>query len=839
MANESDKKLYLRLELDTEKFRTVREAIVELTGMVKELARELNGIGGGNRGQLSLFGGMDTNSRDKIPIPRAGDTGSGMAGAGGGINGVASGVAHTASELKSTTSDAIHSLKAMTTEVKSAVDTQSQALSRLKNNFQEVKGQLDLFSKSSLTPFSQGGDNSQNGQLDLFGPRAPRTRPGEQLGLFSGAQLSPGGGLSREQAQAYGYGTEPPTPGWDALKSGAMGWLGRGIMGLGAMGGAVIPYLAQQFVKSDYIRDSESLALGMDPLRRAAAAGSSLGIMGQGMRGAQNLAAVDAFLRLSQTGRVPGGAALNIKDVNDTQLGRTVLGQGIWKDGIGFDGNLQGSPNARDELAREPSSLVLHPWDNTNNVFTSETDYAVRRRLGDKSSQEREDLAQALQYQIQSDPARANVLGFFTQNAPGGLGRMVASHRAPRKTTRWTPLSEPVVSYTDSTVGMRQGTPFSDESGAAFEGQVNAAAGLGLGPAYGRALQLYEAGGLQGATGIFARANQFGNNGMNFINAISAASGSESNGLLNATAASQIGDFISKQSLTGIGIQGTAALQGALGWTAGISGSIGESMMNARQFAQGSDAFNKDISRGGLDPLQQAINHHASFGLGGSMYGRLAIERLSPTEIANIMRGGDMGEMGVRRIPSKDVGQYAENQANFMFARYSRQMGAGGGANPAVEQARQMGIGAYLRANKKNLRGAVDELAVGLEDASGGKYDFQTARGMIGQIGMRDKTLAPILTKGGIGVTTSKTSEQQVIDEQHKANKELADGAAKMAPEIDKMVALSTKLGNTLTTLSGDLDKTGLAFVKQLKAATDALVKFTPVVTYLAKIGKL
>jgi methyl-accepting chemotaxis protein len=838
MANESDKRLLLRLELDTEKFRTVREAIVELTGMVKELARELNSIGGGNRGQLSLFGGMDTNSRDKIPIPRAGDTGSGMAGAGGGINGVASGVAGMASGLKSITSDAIQSLKAMTNEVKSAVDNQSQALSRLKNNFQEVKGQLDLFNPPSVS----------GQQLSLFGS-SPAGRPG----VSRRAGLPGDGGLFQVNEQSIN------SPGFATPFTNAANNLPiDGSRMLGSLGGialSTLPLMAiRAFSQQPIEYANEALALGMDPLRRGAMAGSSLGNVALSMRGGRNLAAIDAFARLGSGGGLNSAVLGADREATERSVDTTdpaviahrkkaydrmrLVAHMDAQGNIPSTLEAAGDADNRRTLANAPDSWVRNFGGKTKDLVTDEVEHQVRRGVGDMSINDRQAAAAAIEAEVAANVQRTAMFNFFSQNAAGGLMRMAVSGRRPNRDTKkvqslTTPLFSQYDTFeSDSTVGIGKHSPFSDDAIAQGEGALGALAGRGL-RGNAKSLMEYELAGLTGANQTFANAAQYGKNGMNFIRAISEASGS-GGGLIDATASSRLGSYISQTLTTGIGdMDGIAALKGAQGIVSGLSDSVGDNIRNARQFTAGADIYNKDISRGGLDPLQQAINHHASFGLGGTMYGRLALERLSPIELSQIIRNSSNPGFTLPRtltaegVSTQDVVKYAEEQSSFALARYSRTMGGASPAAQAAAGARSAGINQYLLGKLKEGKGtfkeSFDDLATALGSAQGNKYSHQDYRGELMQIANQDPTLAKFIKGGGIGLVTKNTVEQQDKDTKTESDqarmKEVRDNIDSISTAMKK----ANPLAEDLLTITKNLDVSGRKFVEAMNAAATAI----------------
>lgn len=355
---------------------------------------------------------------------------------------------------------------------------------------------------------------------------------------------------------------------------------------------------------------------------------------------------------------------------------------------------------------------------------------------------------------------------------------------------------------------------------------------------------LRQAGGLVGGNQIFANASQFGD-GQAFIGDIANASGSFKNGLVDPTATSHLGGFIAQSLTSGLGdVNGRYAAQGAMSMVGQLSNSVGDNILNSRQFIQGSAAYNNDISRGGLDPLQQAINHHASFGLGGTMYGRLKLERMSPIELLHIVRGANDPKFTMPRslsaegVSKQDVLSFANNQAQGTFARYSRAMGGDSEVARAVEQARSMGINPLL--NKYKAEGRLGEgfdlLASGLEDASGGKYDHQTARGMLMQIAARDKNLAPSLTGGHLGVGTGNTQEQALKDTATK------DDQKRMAEVRDKIVWVDETMRKASTTsdsllkITTDLNKAGKDFVTAMTNASRVInEKLLPA---LNKIGQ-
>lgn len=342
------------------------------------------------------------------------------------------------------------------------------------------------------------------------------------------------------------------------------------------------------------------------------------------------------------------------------------------------------------------------------------------------------------------------------------------------------------------------------------------------------------------ANETFSGASMFGN-GNRFNDLIAQAStGSGQAGLLDTTAASQLGGVIAKSiSAVSTGMSPEAGLQGML--SAATSTSIGGGILNARNMMGGMASFSKDIMGGGLDPLQQNINMKAMHAGGLDPYQMRILSQMSPAEIAQYMRDPSKGSaiMKSANLSPGQVTAVFDKQSEFTYSRFSNEAALnsatmratvagvrsfGGHQNAwAEDQLRKFDYTKDKKAFIEKRDSLVNDLGTALSAAN--DMPLSDALGQVRLMMGTDKNLTPDLKGGHAWTAGGNTTAQSAKDALDRENSRQSDLASTFINKLVDALGIGTSTGKAVVGVAAKLDTVGAELVTSLKKIVDGINK--------------
>lgn len=826
-----DKTLKLGVGIDTQAFAHARGAIRQLTTELKQLVDVMNQArGGGGLGSAGgsggLFGGFSSNRGGNNPGQQAVRGGLGM-------GGIAAGIMGDAKALTQVADAGTKAMRNMTQGAKGSITDQIQNLERLRRTVTDLsKAYEQLQVRATLpngapSPSAAFGMN-QTGAALAAARSQLSAADANQLFAQSAAVYGQGGPkiVNRGGIDYYDDGSGPG-PGRARR---AWNFMNQALPGSGAAGSA---WSWMRSTAAAVAAPVGIIAGGYEAANRALVARDS-GLAGYALQGGQ-YGALQSRAGISQAyGGIGLGTrrdvntALAVGGLTPTDL-RSALGPEAYQAmvqrayaGTGNTGSIgQAGKDIYDAAGNALSNL-------TGSSGATANPQLMRQLQMDLASQKiPAEQAQRLNEIVQAKLQSQSVIESTYRNefAAQHLGRM-GLMRSFGAGGGGVVGKEGDLFYGNRAQLAGFGSAFTASEVAGARAQLRGAAGARY---QGGAMGIlgYQAGGLGNAAELYGAAAGYGSPG-GFLSALSAGSSmSGAQGLVDVTAAGQVGGLYAGGMTGGdMFTSGRAGLQGLMSTTAALGGDLRAARATAGGFSQ-LGAY----GAGSTDRLQQAINVLSSVRAApGSLYAQEALRNMSPAQRLDLMRQINSGnetipeELRVQGVTAGGLKAYGKNRESLLFSRYVTGQGSPE-MEAAVKGVRSKGLTGYLHGfSGAGLSSQITALGAAYSHAGGGS--LEQSRAMIAQLAAEDPTLFKALKGGGIGDPARLTAEAEFKrnQDQNVLHEETYLAKAKTRDELRKSGSYETKqLATQFDVMSQQLGPASAAMAAELRNLTDAI----------------
>lgn len=818
MSAGGDKQIRFTFAVDQRSVEVARGAIRQLTSEVKILVETMSragssmqGLGGGLLGGVSMKGG-NVNASQQSTMK------------GGSV--LTQGIAADAKALSTSAKVGSDAMRQMTSSVKSGLTDQISAIQRLKselntldNAYRKMGGGINWGSNRGGMGAERGSNrldarDTYNRMAEAEISHATATAANTYSSIGPNQKIVNRGGIDMVvDTDGPGLWSRMKTRGDAALSgAGAMMSRGAGLAGAGAgvFYAGVSAYDASVNAPRELRSETANFGLWqmMNNQRQRAEVNSAYGALGWKVK--NDLVARFAMGRIGlggPVGTVSEGREHLLTEANNLQT--SVLGGAKDTSTRLWNRYTQWGANFRHGIA--PS--VFDAADPANNIPQGESN-----KLG-------HDKAQALA----AMPGKlAGLTNERYDNAVKQISVSDQNYLNQLSSTFQSRLSAQSAARTTNAALSGMGTVFSADEVNSMRAQLGQVAG---GQFMGRAASILglQAGGMNGAAGIYGSAAQFGGGDAFMKSIASASSMTGQKGYVDVAASGQIGQMIAQEMMMN-GRATPRAMQGMLGAT----GAMGGNLLAAGQIQRGYGQAGA-VGAGATSPMQMALNTIAASQMSSSLYGGQYLQSLTPAEEMDVMRGGAVpGQFGGDAKAGGNIAAYVNQRNARSFFGYRRGKGAGADADALVDEIRSSGD--FYGTAKSHITGgssaersaSLKALAytLGKAQAAGrGKFgsgDIAVSQAMEMIELAKNPEIIATITGGHVGATGDKMSraekkrQDQLLEEaekgMHKLYADHPEYFDKFTPEQLKAIGALDTVG------SGNIDQAADAAAKALQA---------------------